>query len=128
MKPLTREWVQKAEGDFRTAQREYRAWKMPNYDATCFHAQQCVEKYLKACLQEKEIPFTKTHDLVMLLDMVLSLAPMWESFRQGFRELNVYAVGTRYPGESADKEMAWRAVQVCRAFRLSARQFLSIAE
>ena len=44
MKPLTREWVDKAEGDFVTVTREYRARKSPNYDAACFHAQQCAEK------------------------------------------------------------------------------------
>jgi HEPN domain-containing protein len=52
MNPLTLEWVDKAEGDYATALRELRARKQPNYDAACFHAQQCVEKYLKAYLQE----------------------------------------------------------------------------
>ncbi len=46
MKPLTQEWIHKAEADFSSAQRELRARKNPNYDAACFHAQQCVEKYL----------------------------------------------------------------------------------
>ena len=40
MKPITREWVGKAEGDFGTVERESRARKDPNYDAICFHAQQ----------------------------------------------------------------------------------------
>ena len=40
MKPITLEWVAKAEGDWNTAQREYRARQRPNYDAACFHAQQ----------------------------------------------------------------------------------------
>ena len=57
MKPLTKEWVDKAEGDFITARRELRARKAPNYDAACFHAQQCAEKYLKARLQEEGIAF-----------------------------------------------------------------------
>jgi HEPN domain-containing protein len=48
------EWISKAEGDFLTAGRELRARKSPNYDAVCFHAQQCAEKYLKAVLQENE--------------------------------------------------------------------------
>jgi HEPN domain-containing protein len=48
MKPTTVEWVAKAEGDFLTAGRELRARKSPNYDAVCFHAQQCAEKYLNA--------------------------------------------------------------------------------
>jgi HEPN domain-containing protein len=40
MKPLTAEWVEKAEGDARTARREFRARKEPDFDAACFHAQQ----------------------------------------------------------------------------------------
>ena len=54
MNPATAEWVAKAEGDFATAGREMRARKNPNYDAVCFHTQQCAEKYLKAVLQENE--------------------------------------------------------------------------
>ena len=50
MKPITQEWIDKAEGDWATLMREYRARKNPNYDAVCFHAQQCAEKYLKARL------------------------------------------------------------------------------
>ena len=53
MKPLTREWVEKGEGDRSTARRELRVRKSPNFDAVCFHAQQCAEKYLKALLQER---------------------------------------------------------------------------
>jgi hypothetical protein len=36
MKPLTHEWIEKAEGDFNTASREIRARKFPNYDASYF--------------------------------------------------------------------------------------------
>lgn len=56
MNPLTLEWIDKAEGDFATAGREIRVRKLPNYDAVCYHAQQCAEKYLKALLQEANIP------------------------------------------------------------------------
>lgn len=59
MKPLTHEWVMKAEGDFAMVEREARARKSPNYDGLCFHAQQCVEKYLKARLCEAGIEFPK---------------------------------------------------------------------
>ena len=70
MNPLTVEWIDKAEGDFTTALRELRARKSPNYDGACFHAQQCVEKYLKARLQESGIAFSKTHNLTVLLDLL----------------------------------------------------------
>ncbi len=75
MKPLTQEWVIKAEGDFITATRELAVEKDPNYDAVCFHAQQCAEKYLKACLQEEDSPSGKTHNLTDLLDQLLPFEP-----------------------------------------------------
>jgi len=53
MKPLTLEWVEKAERDYETMERESRVRKNPNPDAVCFHAQQCVEKYIKARLCEE---------------------------------------------------------------------------
>jgi len=68
MKPITQERIEKAEGDWATLMREYRARKNPNYDAVCFHAQQCGEKYFKARLQEAGIRFAKTHNLVSLLN------------------------------------------------------------
>jgi len=59
MKRITGEWINKAEGDWHGALSRYRARKHPNYDSTCFHAQQCAEKYLKARLKEAGIAFTK---------------------------------------------------------------------
>ncbi len=65
MNDLVNEWVKKAEGDFTSALREYRARKSPNYDAAGFHAQQCIEKYLKAILQQyNNIRFEKIHYLL----------------------------------------------------------------
>jgi HEPN domain-containing protein len=83
MKPETGEWIVKAEGDFRTAQRERSAPEWPNFDAACFHAQQCAEKYLKARLIEAEIVFPRVHDLEALLNLVLPVEPAWEELRGG---------------------------------------------
>jgi HEPN domain-containing protein len=77
MKPITAEWVKKAEGDWEVAQKAYRARKNPVYDAACFHSQQCVEKYLKARLVEAGIAFTKTHNLLSLLNLALPIEPAW---------------------------------------------------
>jgi len=82
MQPLTTEWIAKAEGDFVSATREMRARKAPNYDAACFHAQQCAEKYMKARLQEANISFPRTHDLEVLLDLLLRIEPGWSTLRQ----------------------------------------------
>ena len=71
MNPIVDEWIKKAEGDWNSANREYRTRKNPNYDAACFHAQQCAEKYLKSFLQFNKKAFPKTHDLVELLELCL---------------------------------------------------------
>jgi HEPN domain-containing protein len=127
MKPTTAEWIEKSEGDFATMQRESRAKKNPNYDAICFHAQQCAEKYLKARLSEADIQFGKVHDLVTLLDHVLAVQPDWEVFREDLAYLSDFAVSFRYPGESANKELSLDAVRRCRFFRKIARSSLGLS-
>jgi len=121
MKPTTAEWVAKAEDDFAVMERECRAVVHPSYDAVCFHAQQCAEKYLKARLCEAGATFGNTHDLVALLDQVLEHEPGWEKFREDLAYLSDFAVSFRYPGESADRDSALEAQSRCRAFRRAAR-------
>ena len=117
MSPLTQEWVNKAEEDFHVAQREYRARKHSGYNAACFHAQQCAEKYLKARLQEASIPFAKTHSLPLLLNLVAGVEPLWVALRPGLDRLNVYAVTFRYPGANAIKGDARQALADCTVMR-----------
>ena len=126
MKPITSEWIDKAEADLATAQREIDALDNPNYDAVCFHTQQRAEKYLKACLQEADISFRKTHDLSELLDSALSLDPTLESLRPDLNSLSAFAVEYRYPGESAEIDEAREALERCRKVRQIIRQALSL--
>ena len=128
MKPSTLEWVNKAEADFATALRELRARRQPNYDAACFHAQQCVEKYLKARLIEADIPFPRSHDLEEMLDLNLSEEPLWEVFRARLINLTSFAITFRYPGESATRDMAKLAVSNCQIIRKAIRNRLGMAE
>ncbi len=126
MKPITSEWIDKAEADLATAQREIDASDKPNYDAVCFHTQQCAEKYLKACLQEADISFRKTHDLSELLDSALSIEPTLESLRPDLNSLSAFAVEYRYPGESAEIDEAREVLERCRKVRQILRQALSL--
>ncbi len=126
MKPLAREWIEKAENDWGSLLREIRARKNPNYDAACFFAQQCVEKYIKARLVEADIYFKKVHDLAYLLGLVTGVEPLWASYEQEFRLLTDYAVEFRYPGASADLELAKTVLNICKSFRKTARQSLGI--
>lgn len=114
------------EVDWFSAQRELRARKHPNYDAACFHAEQRSEKYLKACLPEAGIPFVKTHDLVVLLDLLRPIDPTWESPRPALQALSAFAVAFRYPGESASKDLARQASGYCRRVRDFARTQLGL--
>ena len=124
MKPLTREWIEKAEGDYEAAGLLLRARKHPNYDASCFHAQQCVEKWMKAMLIEAGIQFERTHDLPALLDLLRAVNRSWELLRPAATTLSDYAVRFRYPGSSADKPMAKIAFQACKLVRETLREHL----
>lgn len=126
MKPLTSEWIEKAEDDYHSALRELRARKDPNYNGACFHAQQCVEKYLKGRLQEEGIAFQKTHFLPTLLGLLNPVEPLWEAWREELTALSAYAVNFRYPGESADKAMAREAVAICKKIRVEVRRSLGL--
>ncbi len=126
MKPLTLEWIEKAERDFSTMEREYRVRKEPNYDGVCFHAQQCAEKYLKAQIVETGLPVPKSHDLVFLLEKLLPIRPMFEFLREDLAYLSDFSVTFRYPGESAEKETALEGRKRCRRFRAVAREALGI--
>lgn len=117
MRATTREWIDKAEADFLSAGREYRARVRPNYDAACFFAQQCIEKYLKGRLAEAGDPIPKTHDLSILLDSVVAFEPLWEAARSRVETLTSYAVLFRYPGESATRSLAKTAIADARFVR-----------
>ena len=128
MKPETGDWVGKAEGDCRTAGRERLAAEDPNYDAACFHAQQCVEKYLKARLIEAGVVFPKIHDLEALLNLVLPLEPSWEGLRGDLQGLTDMAVEVRYPGVAADAEDAAEAVRTADRVRNTVRAALGLVD
>ncbi len=126
MQQITAEWVEKAEADFATAQRELAATRRPNYDAVCFHAQQCIEKYLKAFLQESNVSFPRTHDLADLLGLALSIEPTWVSLESDLNVLTAFAVEYRYPGESSDLQEAQEAFEKCEEIRGLIRRRLSL--
>lgn len=126
MKQSTLEWVEKAEGDWIMAQRAYRARKDPVYDAACFHCQQCVEKYLKAELNEAMMIFNKTHDLEDLPKQVLAVEPGQASLQPRAAFLTNFAVRYRYPGQTATKAQAQQALKDCREMRRVIRTALGL--
>ena len=100
MKPITQEWVDKAEADYTAALLFRGSRKKFIRDITCFHLQQCVEKYLKGRMAEEGMAFPKTHDLEKLLDLVVKVEPLWETLRQALSAISNHAVEGHYPGHS----------------------------
>ena len=126
MKPATREWIRCAEEDYDVATALLRRRTKTAANSIGFHCQQCVEKYLKARLEEAGTVAPKTHDLVALLQLLLPIEPMWASFAPAFRSLNDYAVRFRYPGHVATRQDARRALKSCRSIREDVRLSLGL--
>ena len=125
MNPLTLEWIEKAEGDYRIAKWGLQA-PDPVHDAICFHAQQCIEKYLKAWLQEANIPTPRTHNLEELLALIVPMQPLWFTWQPDFKIITAYAVDPRYPGDSATADNTQHAMHVCEDVRQTVRTQLKL--
>ena len=125
MNPLTLEWIQKVEEDYNAAK-----WlqQSPNHvhNSICFHAQQCIEKYLKAWLQEANIRFSKTHNLQELLNLILPTLPDWHHWQPDFKIITAYAVISRYPGDSATPDNTQHAMHICDEVRQAVRAYLEL--
>ena len=102
----SREWLQKAERDYRTAKVNF---EQKIYDAAAFFCQQAAEKGLKAVYIKKFRVLMKTHDL-NFLGGKLKLSRV---LREACDELNSYYAETRYPDVQAefDRETAAHAIE-----------------
>ncbi|MFO7535941.1 MAG: HEPN domain-containing protein [Kiritimatiellia bacterium] len=120
------EWVEKAEEDFQVALSLGRVRRYSAHNAVCFHAQQCVEKYLKAILEKHESVVHKIHALPVLLDQCVVAYPSLISLRPDMVRLSVYAVEFRYPGESATNGDAKIAISIMKLARAHLRAILGL--
>jgi len=97
---LLRSWRVKSDHDLKACKQLLQA-DDPLVEIIAFHAQQSVEKALKAFLiSRKCFDFPKTHDLGRLLDLAESFEAELASL-DSIIELTPYAVEMRYP-ESLD--------------------------
>lgn len=90
-------------------------------DTVCFHAQQAVEKSLKAILTYHNVDYPRRHDLEELLHMVAQVAPRIEQVASKISPLTPYAVMARYATEfDPDLDVASQALQAAEdVFRFS---------
>ncbi len=111
------DWIAKAEGDFDLACREFARGEDANHDGICFHAQQCVEKLLKAVLFARGIEFPKTHNLVFLDEILQGVVSSWDASKADLEFLTRSGVTFRYPGEWATWTHSVRAMSICKSLR-----------
>ena len=105
-------WVDRAMEDLRVA--KDLAAHDDFYNATCFHAQQAGEKFLKALLVRRRIRPARTHKLLDLLAAARADGVELPGLDQGCALLTPFAVSGRYPDEppapSATPDQARAAV------------------
>lgn len=96
MKAVTADWLRSAGADIETMDAI-----LGNANLTAvvaFHAQQCVEKCLKALLEEFDIEVGKTHNLLSLKAAVESKR-LVDLDEDTLSLLNSLYISSRYPGE-----------------------------
>ena len=93
-------WLQFARDDLAAARTLMADTEIPSRIA-CFHAQQAAEKALKALLVASSIPFTKTHDLVVLAGLQND-AVSEELALVDLLLLHPWVAEARYPGDLPD--------------------------
>ena len=116
------QWVEKAENDLKNAAHTLRLRQKCPTDTVCFHAQQCIEKYLKALLVWRAINFPWTHDIAeMLRRLPAQDRPTLTS--DECEQLTDYATVNRYPGDypAITLTEARQAVKIARRVRKQIR-------
>lgn len=122
---VVREWVAKADNDLANAAHTLTMGEKCPTDTVCFHAQQCVEKYLKALLTLLGVDAPRTHSVDLLLVRIPDRARPKVTGEEQDR-LTEYATVTQYPGdyEPISLAEARRAVRLARRVRGDVRKRL----
>lgn len=122
---VVRQWIHKADNDLKNAAHTLTMGADCPLDTVCFHAQQCVEKYLKAWLAFQSIDFPKSHDLTELVALLPDIRKFPLSVDDCAR-LTDYATVTRYPGdwEPIRRTDAEQAVELAKKARGAIRKLL----
>ena len=93
---FVQQWLKKANLDLQAA-RLLCAGELDDYFVSGFHAQQAVEKYIKAFLVRHQIEFPKTHDIRRLRQLVACRDVTLAERLERADVLTPYGVDMRYP-------------------------------
>ncbi|MGC9070914.1 MAG: HEPN domain-containing protein, partial [Elusimicrobiales bacterium] len=112
-------WIKKAENDLKTAKDEM-AVHNPATDTICFHAKQCVEKYLKAYLVFHQKYFRKTHNIAELIELCKEIDQDFNKlYDLKVENLTPYATEIRYPEDFyfPSEDEAKEAIEIAEKVR-----------
>ena len=132
LRNLVRDWLRRADLDCDAAARL--ASEGDRFrDIVAFHAQQAVEKYLKALLVCHQVEFRKTHDIEQLLFMVRGVEPSVAEELIETKWLTPFGVDIRYPGDfpgtlPGDEDRALSMAQSARQVVLSVLSRFLVAD
>lgn len=109
------EWLQYAYSDLDLARAKDISERVL-LEELCFHAQQVVEKSLKALLIAKKVSFPKTHNIRTLIDLLSNHYSVPSELDEA-AVLTDYAVESRYPGiiEPVEEEEYFKAVEIAES-------------
>jgi HEPN domain-containing protein len=112
-------WVRLAEGDLSMARLGLESTGFDVFELVGFHAQQAVEKLVKAYLVRNSVEFGDVHDIDTLQALVQRVDGALAEAIDPAAALSRYAVGTRYPGRYANvtREQAEAAVEIAESVR-----------
>jgi len=98
LKDYVDKWLFRADEDLAVIDRLIQTDPQAYASTICFHAQQAVEKYLKALLACKGVDFPRTHDVDFLLAECRKVSP--GQFDQiDLKSLTDFGVSVRYPDD-----------------------------
>ena len=97
MKDVTKEWLVAASDDLEVIRRLIKDNRLTHMVA--FHAQQCVEKCLKAIVEEYELTSCKIHNLRRLFDICEDYISFTAEDLDTISLLDTLYIEARYPGE-----------------------------
>ena len=119
------QWIENADSDLEVAKHSFSIKSCIPYKLIAFHAQQCVEKYLKAFLVLKKTNFPYTHNISILLE-ICSIQADWNKSINFAKELTSYAITARYPGidDEVTEDEAKEAVKISEKVRETVRTAL----
>ena len=108
------EWLRHARSDLALARQPIIGDVM--LEGLCFHAQQAVEKSIKAVLIGAGIPFPKVHSIERLIDLLPPEIPPTPELLAS-AALTAYATTFRYPGleEPVSRERYQEALRLAEA-------------